>query len=166
MPPPWQETAHLAGAGDVVIAPWTPAEVRLRTNRLLRTPAGPLRIGNLVLDPAAREVRTWRKQVYLTPLEYDLLIYLVRNADRVVAFDELLNEVWDYAPEADDAAQVRNRVKRLRAKLEDDASAPRYIATVRSVGYRWVVSPEQTSPCFLWQGLAGFTALSQATALA
>jgi DNA-binding response OmpR family regulator len=80
------ERCLLAGAGDVVIVPWTPAEVRLRANRLLQIPAGPLRAGDLVLDLAAREVRTWQEQVCLTPLEYDLLTYLLRNADRVVTF--------------------------------------------------------------------------------
>lgn len=58
---PDYETAErclLAGAGDVVVAPWTPAEVRLRARRLLHIPTGPLRAGNLVLNLATREVRT------------------------------------------------------------------------------------------------------------
>lgn len=146
---PDYETAErclLAGAGDVVVAPWTPAEVWLRARRLLHIPAGPLRAGNLVLNLATREVRTWQEQVCLTSLEYDLLTYLLRNADRVVTSDELLDEVWGYPPEAGDAAQVRNGVKRLREKLGDDASAPRYIATVRGVGYRWVAPLSRTPP--------------------
>jgi len=132
------ECCLLSGAGDVVVAPWTLAEVRLRAHRLLHILPTPLRAGGLVLDLAAREVRLWQERMGLTPLEHELLTYLLRNGDRVVTFDELLNEVWGCAPEAGDAAQVRNAVKRLRAKLRDDASAPRYIATVRGVGYRWV----------------------------
>ena len=146
---PDYETAErclLAGAGDVVVAPWTPAEVRLRARRLLHIPAGPLRAGDLVLNLATREVRTWQEQVCLTSLEYDLLTYLLRNADRVVKFDELLDAVWGYPPEAGDPAQVRNGVKRLRKKLGDDVSAPRYIATVRGVGYRWVAPLSPAPP--------------------
>jgi DNA-binding response OmpR family regulator len=143
------ETAEhclVAGADDVVVAPWTPAEVWLRAHRLLRIPAGLLRVGDLALNLATREVRTWQEQVDLTSLEYDLLTYLLRNADRVVTFDELLDEVWGYPPGAGDSAQVRNAVRRLRAKLGDDANAPRYIATVRSVGYRWVAPLSRTLP--------------------
>jgi DNA-binding response OmpR family regulator len=142
------ERCLLAGAGDVVVTPWTPAEVRLRAHRLLHMhmPTGPLRAGDLVLNLATREVRTWQEQVCLTSLEYDLLTYLLRNADRVVKFDELLDAVWGYPPEAGDPAQVRNGVKRLRKKLGDDVSAPRYIATVRGVGYRWVAPLSPAPP--------------------
>ena len=140
------ERCLLAGAGDVVVAPWTPAEVWLRARRLLHIPTGPLRAGNLVLSLAAREVRTWQEQVCLTPLEYDLLTYLLRNADRVVKSDELLDAVWGYPPEAGDQAQVRNAIRRLRAKLRDDASAPRYIVTVRGVGYHWVAPLSPAPP--------------------
>jgi len=132
------ERCLLAGARDVVIAPWTAAEVWLRIRRLLQIRLSPLHIGDLVLDLLVRQVRCWSEQVYLTPLEYNLLSYLLRRAGRVVTFDELLDAVWDYPPEVGDPAQVRNAVKRLRAKLKDEADNPHCIATVRGVGYRWV----------------------------
>ena len=60
--------------------------------------------------------------------------------------DVSLVPVWGYPPEAGDPAQVRNAVRRLRAKLGDDTNRPRYIATVRSVGYRWVAPLSRTPP--------------------
>jgi len=138
------ERCLLAGARDVVIAPWTAAEVWLRVYRLLRMQLSPLHAGDLVLDLPTHQVCCGSKQISLTPLDYNLLTCLLRHADRVVTFDELLDAVWDYPPEVGDPAQVRNAVKRLRAKLKDDANSPRYIATVRGVGYRWVASLSAT----------------------
>ena len=110
----------------------------MRIRRLLQIRLSPLHVGDLVLDLPVRQVRCGPEWVYLTPLEYNLLSYLLQHAGRVVTFDELLDAVWDYPPEVGDPAQVRNAMKRLRAKLKDEADDPRYIATVRGIGYRWV----------------------------
>lgn len=137
------ERCLLAGAGDVVIAPWTPAELGLRTRHLLRVNL--LHADDLTVNLVTREVRLGHERVCLTPLEYGVLVHLMRHAGRVVTCDELLDAVWGYPPEAGDAAQVRNAVRRLRAKLGDDAGAPRHIATVRGVGYRWVAPSDNIS---------------------
>jgi DNA-binding winged helix-turn-helix (wHTH) protein len=60
--------------------------------------------------------------------------------------DVSLVPVWGYPPEAGDSAQARNGVRRLQAKLGDDASTPRCIATVRGAGYRWVAPLSPTPP--------------------
>lgn len=97
----------------------------------------------LTLDPDRREVGCGGQMVSLTPLEFDLLAYLMQRPGRAVTFDELLDRVWGYPPGAGEPAQVRNAVRRLREKLGDDANAPCYIASVRGKGYRWAVSKKR-----------------------
>lgn len=77
------ERCLLAGARDVVIAPWTPAEVRLRVHRLLHIPVSLLHTGDLALDLTAREVHLGQERMCLTPQEHGLLIHLLRHAGQV-----------------------------------------------------------------------------------
>jgi len=136
------EQALDAGYDDVIVAPCDPRELRLRVRNLLRA-AGrrAMRAGALVISPVARQVRRWATEIELTRLEFDLLLYLVENAGRVVGYDELLNHVWgcDY-PEGGHET-VKACVKRLRRKIEPDRAQPRYVVTVRGVGYRWAIPP-------------------------
>jgi len=136
------ERALLLGADDVVVAPWAPAELRMRMRKLLRRPTpAVLRAGDLAISLGTRHVRCWAENIPLTPLEFDLLAHLVRSADRVVTYDELLDNVWGYDHEAGTRELVKSGVKRLRRKLGDSAAEPRYIGTVRGAGYRWLSPP-------------------------
>ncbi len=98
--------------------------------------------GDLVIDLARREVTCQGRRALLSRLEFDLLAYLIQHRCRVAPCDELLKQVWGYPPDKGDPVQVRNAVRRLRKKLEDDASCPRYVVGVRGVGYRWEGSVE------------------------
>ncbi len=135
------------GYDDVILAPCDPRELQLRMRKLLRA-AGrtTMRAGALVVSPVARQVRRWREEIELTRLEFDLLLYLVENAGRVVGYDELLTHVWncDYAEGSRET--VKSCVKRLRHKIEPDPAQPRYLVTVRGVGYRWDVPPAPVPP--------------------
>ncbi len=93
--------------------------------------------GDLTVDLTRRQVSCGGRSVWLTRLEFDLLAYLIQHRGRVVSCDELLEQVWGYPPHNGDPVQVRNAVRRLRKKLKDDASCPRYVVGVRGVGYRW-----------------------------
>ena len=136
------EQALDAGYDDVIVAPYDPRELRLRVRKLLRA-AGrtTIRTGALVVSPVAHQVRRWGEEIELTHLEFDLLLYLVENAGRSVGYDELLTQVWNCDCAEGSRETVKSCARRLRQKIEPDPAQPRYLVTVRGVGYRWDVPP-------------------------
>jgi DNA-binding response OmpR family regulator len=96
----------------------------------------PLRFGGLSVDTVRREVRVGEKEVELTALEFDLLATLVASPGAVFSRDRLLEKVWggDYFG-SDHVIDVH--IANLRKKIEADPSDPRYVQTVRGVGYRF-----------------------------
>jgi two-component system, OmpR family, KDP operon response regulator KdpE len=96
----------------------------------------PLIIGLLQIDLAQRQAEYAGRRIQLTPREFALLACLARNQDRVVSFDQLLNEAWDFAADDGTPAQVRLYVTRLRRKLVDATQTTNLIVTERGVGYR------------------------------
>jgi DNA-binding response OmpR family regulator len=128
------------GACNYVEKPFTLGTLLETIHQALARHSPPMRIqaDGLTIDLAAREVHTAHRQACLTPLEYDLLTYLLRHAHRVITADELLDKVWGYSAMEGAPVQVRNAVRRLRMKLGDELPTSRFITTVRGVGYRWV----------------------------
>jgi len=129
------------GADDYVTKPFSPRELASRVKTVLRRarPSTPPReritLGSLVLDAARREARRDGKALRLTAREFELLWFLASNPNRVFSRDQLMARVWGYAS-ALDTGTVTVHVRRLREKLEDDASRPELIETVWGVGYR------------------------------
>jgi DNA-binding response OmpR family regulator len=136
-----------AGADDYLPKPFSPAELVLRVKRVIArtteaaaaetsTGRGPLRHGDLVLDRERHEARLAGRELGLTRVEFKLLATLLEAGGRVLSRDRLLDLVY-----GDDGLEILDRtidvhIRRLRDKLGDDPDAPRYIATVRGVGYR------------------------------
>ena len=135
-----QETiaqALSAGAADYLVKPFSPTELTARVGAALRRVAQPepFAHGELAIHYAERRVTVAGRPVELTATEYELLRVLSLNAGRVVSHQTLLRRVWS-GRKAGDVNLVRNFVKKLRAKLGDDARNPAWILSVRGVGYR------------------------------
>lgn len=143
-----------AGADDYVVKPFSGGQLAARLTAVLRrsegagrtadgthpapaAPGGVLLTGELVIDVQARTARLRDRELGLTRREFDLLAYLAARPDSVVSKQELLAEVWR-EPYVDDQT-VHVHLSALRRKLGEDAAAPRYLHTVRGVGFKLVV---------------------------
>jgi DNA-binding response OmpR family regulator len=132
------------GADDYLVKPFSPRELVARVKAVLRRPrTSPSRAElthGLELDEARRVVRVDGAAVELTALEFDLLAALAREPGVVVRRADLLERLWGDAY-LDDSHLVDVHVANLRRKLGDDAAEPRFIETVRGVGYRLREAP-------------------------
>jgi two-component system response regulator RegX3 len=137
------------GADDYVVKPFSARELVARIRAVLRRArpneapdAGEsLLVGDVQLDPARHEVTHDGRLLELTRKEFDLLEMLMRNAGTVVTRERLIDEVWDvnwFGP----TKTLDVHVSALRRKLGDDPSAPRYVHTVRGVGFRFAGASE------------------------
>jgi DNA-binding response OmpR family regulator len=134
------------GADDYVVKPFSGAEVVARIRAVLRRAAaaaaseGPIVLGDLVVEPAARRARIDGRELALSRKEFDLLAELARHAGAVVTREELMARVWD-ENWFGSTKTLDVHLGWLRRKLGDDAATPRYLHTIRGVGYR-LAAPE------------------------
>jgi DNA-binding response OmpR family regulator len=134
--------AYETGADDFIARPPTYIELRARLRALLRRAAAAqgqatLRVGPLLVEPSARAVLLRDRTVVLSRLEYELLLYLAREPERVFAKSELLRAIWGLQAPGP-TRTLDSHASRLRRKLAeaDSSPAPRWLVSVRGVGYR------------------------------
>jgi DNA-binding response OmpR family regulator len=138
-----------AGADDYLVKPFSPRELMLRVDAVLRRTAVPFEpealvlVGDFRLDASQREISVRGRQLTLTVREFDLLAFLIRHPDQVFRRDELLEAVWGWA--IGDLSTVTVHARRLREKIEEDPAAPAYLRTVWGVGYRFAPGRETSS---------------------
>ncbi|MBC3516571.1 response regulator transcription factor [Neobittarella massiliensis] len=137
------------GADDYITKPFGILELSSRVKAVLRRsarggrPAQVIQIGDIVLDSGKVVVYQGKQELELTNKEFKLLSLLMRNCGIALPREEILNKVWGY----DYIGETRTldmHIRSLRQKLGDDAETPRYIKTVRSVGYKFM-EPSRTA---------------------
>ena len=134
------------GADDYVVKPFSAGELVARMRAIMRrgrstARLGIIQVGGIALDPAARTVTKDGEPIDLAAKEFDLLHVLMANAGQVVRREDIMDEVWDphwFGP----TKTLDVHISWLRKKLEDDPASPRYIATVRGVGFRFTGDEE------------------------
>ncbi len=145
-----------AGADDYLPKPFDLSVLLARLNALLRRMSWPRETSKNEaatedlaaysfaghrIDFDALELHTPERTIRLTLMEADLLRFLARNRERIVSRKELLEQVWHVREDTDTRA-IDNFIVRLRRYLEDDPASPKYLQTVRGVGYRFIPNPE------------------------
>lgn len=137
------------GADDYITKPFNVGELVARVRAVLRrsSPAeapqqAVVRVGELTVDLSKREVRCGDEPRHLTKTEFDLLREFIRNADRVLTYEHLLNAVWGGG--YDDPRLVHVHVCNLRRKLETRVDGPRHIVALPGIGYRFTQEHEES----------------------
>ena len=127
------------GADDYIGKPFRPRELVSRIRSVLRRcgkAQNIIELGDVTIDTAGGTVRKEGQELFLSALEYRLLLVFANHKGNVLSRNQLLEEIWDVAGEFVNDNTLTVYIKRLREKIETDAANPTIIKTVRGLGYR------------------------------
>ena len=134
------------GADDYIVKPFSPGELAARVQANIAAyrrvkgseekPRGEINIGTLRINTKSHRVFVKGEEIFLKNKEYELLLFLVTNADMVFSKEELYEKIWGMDA-LSDTATVAVHINRIREKIEEDSGNPRYIETVWGAGYRF-----------------------------
>lgn len=127
------------GADDYIEKPYRPRELISRIKSVLRRSGksqSTVRAGSIIVDIDKGTVTKNGRDVFLSALEYKLLLVFLNNPDVILTRNKLLSEIWDVAGDFVNDNTLTVYIKRLRDKIEDDVQNPRIILTVRGIGYK------------------------------
>ena len=127
------------GVDDYMRKPFSLAVLKARIKKLLQHTERPnlLLSNGIAIDKDACTVDRGTDEIICSQTEYRLLLYLVENKNRVLSKDQILNHIWDSGGKYVDDNTVSVNIRRLRTKIEEDASNPRFLKTVYGLGYLW-----------------------------
>ncbi len=132
-------TGFELGADDYIPKPFRPRELVSRIRNILRltgNTGNTIRLGNVIVDTVRGTATKHGKDLYLSALEYRLLLMFLNNRGAVLSRTQMLENIWDIAGEFVNDNTLTVYIKRLREKIEDDPQNPAIIKTVRGLGYR------------------------------
>ena len=127
------------GVNDYLSKPFSLGVLKARMKRILNEKAETANLcsGDIVIDKSTCKVYKDKKEIALSQLEYRLLMYLIENKNHVLSKEQILSQIWDSDGKYVDNNTVSVNISRLRMKIEEDASNPKFIKTVHGVGYIW-----------------------------
>lgn len=132
-------TGFELGADDYVAKPFRPRELVSRIKNILRltgTTGKTVKLGDVIVDTEKGTAAKNNKEIFLSALEYRLLLMFINNRGIILSRNQLLDSIWDAAGEYVNDNTLTVYIKRLREKIEDDPTNPRIILTVRGIGYK------------------------------
>lgn len=130
------------GADDYIVKPFSLMVLMSKINALLRRNSiekSSLQYtsGDIVFSPSDMKIYKSNSEIILTKTEFKLIKYLILNSKKIVTKEQLLNELWDLDGDFIEENTLAVNIRRLREKIEDDPSKPRYIKNIRGIGYTW-----------------------------
>ncbi|MFR4162815.1 MAG: response regulator transcription factor [Paraclostridium sordellii] len=139
------------GGDDYVTKPFRVRELISRMNAVLRRKGNNnenkkvVKFGDLTINTLEARVYKKGEEIFLTSVEYKLLLILIQNKNIVLSRTKILEKLWDVTYDFVNDNTLTVYIKRLREKIEDDSTNPKYILTVRGVGYKWDGSEKNVS---------------------
>ena len=127
------------GVNDYLSKPFSLGVLKARMKRILQEKSESTKIvtGSLSIDRSTCKVYKRGSEISLSKLEYRLLVYLIENKNHILSKEQILEKIWDSDGKYVDNNTVSVNISRLRTKIEDDVSKPKWIQTVHGIGYIW-----------------------------